>query len=165
MNDRFYSNEDLPNGEQKRRMWRALRRGTRRRRSLLMFVPDLPSFSYGIAASVIVYFLAVGVLSTVRSSIAGAQPDAVRLDQAYQLAIEQFERVVPRVVASRSASSGPSLEARQAELAQLNTAIAELRLATGEGDLSPLKQKRLRQLYGLKLQILQEMIENAEVEL
>ena len=165
MNGTFYTQEDHPSPEQKRRMWRAVRPGASRKRSVLMFIPDARSFAYGIAASVFIYFSAVGVLSTVRNSIAGAKPDAVRLDEAYQSAIEQFERVVPRLVASKDAKTGPALAEREAELSRMNAAIAELRLATGEGDLSPLKQRRLRQLYSLKLQVLQEMIENGEVEL
>jgi hypothetical protein len=165
MIDRFYAEGEQPTPDQRKRMWHAVRRDASGKRSRLMFIPDARSFAYGIAASVLMYFSAVGVVSTVRNSIAGAAPEAVRLDEAYQSAIEQFERVVPRLVASTDAKARPAIAEREAELSRMNAAIAELRLATGEGDLSPLKQRRLRQLYSLKLQVLQAMIENGEVEL
>lgn len=165
MNEHFYSGQDSPSGEQKQRMWREISRATGGRKRLLVFIPDLRSFAYGIAASVVVYFASVGVVSTVRNNITSAQPDAVRLDEAYRTAIEQFERVVPRLAASRGGDVSPSLTARAGELAKLDAAIGELKSVAGDGDLSPLTQRRLRQLYGLKLQVLQEMIENQEVEL
>ena len=164
MTGSFYSKDELPSGEQREKMWVEVRGAVVRKRPLV-FIPDLRSFSYGIAASGLIYFSAVGLLSTVRNSITNAKPDAVKLDEAYQSAIAGFERVVPRMVASRDASASPSLTARQDELQSLNAAITELRSVAGEGDLSPLTQRRLRQLYSLKLQVLQQMIDNGEIEL
>jgi hypothetical protein len=163
MNSGFYAGGDHPSEKQRKRMWSAVAKTLPRRP--FIFIPDLRSFSYGVAAAAVVYFAAVGVSATVGTMVAGGKPEAVRLDEAYQSAIEQLERVAPRAVANRDGVAAPSLAARHSELDNINAAIRDLQALTGGRDLSPLKQKRLRQLYSLKLQVLQDMIENGEIEL
>lgn len=165
--EQFYKESDYPSGDRRKKMWGTIEREIRPEKKSFLFVQDRMSFVYGIAASVILYFTAVGVVSTVRNSIANAQPEVVRLDEAYRSAIEQFEQVAQRdVVASTGDPRVASyISAREEQLQKLNSAINELRLETKHSDVSPLKQKRLRQLYSLKLHILQEMVENGEIDL
>lgn len=165
--DEFYTRGELPSTEGRERMWSSIEAEIRTRKRSLLFIPDRRSFVYGIAASILIYFTAVGVYTTVRNAIVSAQPEAIRLDEAYQSAIEQFERIVPAVT-----SNGPVderrenlLTMRKEQLNKLNEAINELKRETLANDVSPLKQKRLRNLYSMKLQVLQDMIENGEIEL
>jgi hypothetical protein len=165
MIDNFYRPEDEPSGPERERMWRGVRAGITPGRRLFAFVPDIRSFTYGVAAAAVVYFAAVGVGATIRSFSGGAVPEAVRLDDAYRSAIRELERVAPRVVTETGAARSGAAASRLEELRRIDAAISELQAITAGGDLSPLTQKRLRQLYGLKLQVLQKMIEQQEVEL
>ena len=72
-------------------------------------------------------------------------------------------RVAP--VRATADAHGASTAARLAQVRKIDEAIGALRSTTGDGDLSPLLQRRLRQLYSLKLQALQQLIENGEWEL
>jgi hypothetical protein len=165
MTDNFYRPQDEPSGAQRERIWRAVRAQTAPRRLLFGFIPDARSFTYGVAAAAVIYFMAVGVGATVRSFSGGALPEAVRLDDAYRSAIRELERVAPRVVTETGRAGAGAAASRLEELKRIDAAIADLQAITGGSDLSPLTQKRLRQLYGLKLQALQDMIEQQEVEL
>ena len=163
----FYDRRDIPSPGAKKRMWKKIHSGIRERRRVSWFIADRKSFAYGMAASVIIYFSAVGIYSTARESIRNSQPSVIRLDAAYQSAIEQLENVMPQVVSASAPDekSANYLSVRKEQLRKLDAAIAELKSGNTGRDISPMLQKRLRQLYSLKLSVLQEMIENGEIEL
>lgn len=160
--EEFYPKEHLLEGGRKKAMWRAIEAGIRPARRIV----ETRSFLYGMAAAVLVYFTSVGVLTTVRQSIERSRPEAVRLDDAYRSAIEGFEKVIPSVVPATGGKAQEEnyIASRKAQLVSVDAAIEALRKETSAGDLSPLKRKRLRELYSLKLSILQEMVENGDIE-
>ena len=51
---------------------------------------------------------------------------------------------------------------KQQQLDLIDQAIRELRSNIARTDLSPVKQSRLRQLYSLKLQVLQDLLEHGD---
>lgn len=164
--EEFHNNEDQLTPQRRARMWQRIE-GEIDQKGKLFFIPDRRSFVYGIAASILLYFAGTGIISTIRSAAADARPDVIRFDEAYRSAIQQFEHVVPAVDSRTGGDqrSADYVSARKEQLQKLNLAIDEMRTEMRAGDLSQLKQKRLRQLYGLKLQVLQEMIENGEIDL
>jgi hypothetical protein len=164
---RFYKPNDLPTPGIKKRMWREIERQTSPHRASLFFIPDRRSFAYGMAAMVLLYLATIGGVTVVRQLIESAQPSELKVDGAYQSAISAFERVMPSVVAtaSKTLPASGELASRQEQLRLLDDAISDLRRQTNGTDLSPLTRERLRQLYSLKLQILQHMIEQGEIEL
>ena len=91
----------------------------------------------------------------------------MKLDAAYQSAIEEFERVVPQIVSIGGNNPGEInyFTIRKEQLLKIDDAIAGLRSESSGSDLSSLKQKKLRELYSMKLKVLQEMVENGEIEL
>ena len=159
--ERFYAPEASPGDEAKRRIWRNVKKGLKHPKRVLPLINDRRSFLLGMAASLIVYFTAVGIISTLRVSFENSRPHPIRLDQAYMNAIREFEKVIPRT----ASAGGEYLSARQDQLVTLDAAIETLWKEADRGDLSPLKQLRLRQLYGIKLQSLQSMIENGDISL
>lgn len=165
--DRFYKKEDNPTNQSKIRMWNDIIRELPKRKGSLLHIPDKRSFIYGIAALFILYFAALGVMGTIKQTIEQSQPQVVKVDKAYQSAIREFEKIAPHVkyttAANRTGQDYASL--RQEQLDNLDATIESLRKETPSGDLSPLLQTRLRQLYSMKLQILQDMIENGEITL
>ncbi|MBI4429008.1 MAG: hypothetical protein HY562_07800 [Ignavibacteriales bacterium] len=163
--DQFYSADDYPADRQRASMWARIRRemgGPSR----FLFLADRRSFFHGMAASFLVMFAAVGVYTTARGAIEYSQPQAVKLDRAYQSAIREFERIAIQTMdGSQSELSKELSLTRKEHLELLDKAINELKLETNSNDFSSLKRVRLRQLYSLKLKLLQEMVEQGEIEL
>ncbi len=160
--DRFYRDDDNPTRSAKRRIWRSIDGVVRPRRPLLS-VSDTRSFGFGIAASFLLLFSGYGLYHIVDRFVAVDRPAELRFDAAYQSAIQEFERVLP--VASGPSYDDPAkelLEARLQQIRLIDAAIRELRTDIARTDLSPITQARLRQLYGLKLRALLEIIEQGE---
>jgi hypothetical protein len=164
---KFYTHDELPDRSAKTRMWQNITRELRHAKYPLSYVVDKRSFFWGVAASVIIYFTSVGIYTTVKQSVQNSRPDVVKLDAAYQSAINEFERVVPQTVSNTVADPNAKnyIVVRKEQLSKINEAIAGLRSESTGADLSSLKQRKLRELYGMKLKVLQEMIENGEIEL
>lgn len=166
--ERYYSNSDRLSPDIKKRMWRKIESEINTRRtSILLTIPDKRSFLYGMAAALLIFFSAAGIISTIWNAFERSQPHAVKLDAAYTTAIREFEKIVPDVIVSKTDSAGTTdlISVRRDELNNLDAAIQRLQTDAISGDLSPLRQRRLRQLYSMKLNILQEMIENGEIAL
>jgi hypothetical protein len=163
----FYTPNDLPPPASKKRMWQGIKREISPRRASLLFIADRRSFAYGMAAMVLLYLATVGGVTVVKQLVERAQPAELKVDGAYESAISAFERVMPSVVAtaSKTPPEPGRLASRQEQLRLLDAAISDLRRQTNGVDLSPLTRERLRQLYSIKLQILQQMIEQGEIEL
>ncbi|MEK6755921.1 MAG: hypothetical protein AABZ02_07200 [Bacteroidota bacterium] len=165
--DQFYTSDDQPTEAGRKRMWQAIESEIAPHRATFLSIADKRSFAYGMAAAVLLYLSGVGALTVVRQLIENSQPTVVKVDNAYRSAITEFERVVPYVTATTSQSQqmAGELSSRKEQIRLIDAAITELRLQTNENDISPVKRERLRQLYSMKLQILQQMIERGEIEL
>jgi len=165
--DKYYSKEDHPTSQSKKRMWYNISRKLASRKSSFLFIPDKRSFIYGIAASFILYFAVLGIADRIKQTIEQSQPQVVKVDKAYQSAIREFEKIAPQVkyTAATNRTGQDYASVRKEQLDNLDATIESLRKETPFGDLSPLLQTRLRQLYSMKLQILQDMIENGEITL
>lgn len=158
----FYRPEDHPDQRQRRRMWHQVDSAIRGTEPLFA-VRDLRSFTYGMAASIVLLLSVYGLYRFVEQAAAADRPVELRFDAAYRSAIEEFERLLPTAIEAREAA--PTQDATEAQLQQIrliDAAIRELRADAGRGDLSSLTQSRLRQLYGLKLKVLLEIIEQGE---
>ena len=163
----FYPPDDTPDGKRVQAMWQSIRRSVAPLRSGALFIRDGRSFAYGMAATIVLGLASVGAWTIARQAFENAQPQPLKLEKAYVSAIHEFERVVPTVGVNttRYPQVAGQLSDRKDQLKSIDAAIAELRLQTNGTDLSPLKRERLRDLYSKKLQILQQMIEEGEIEL
>jgi hypothetical protein len=130
-------------------------------------IPDQRSFLYGVATSIIIYLSSVGIYHLISGIEERSQPMVIRLDEAYMSAISGFERVMPAIATAKAQSSQSldQINGREVQLKLLDEAIEELRREINHRDISPLKRARLRNLYSIKLQILQKMIEQGDIEL
>ena len=166
--DDFYSNDETPSSSAKRRMWQSIE-GTlpTHKRGALFVIPDTRSFVYGIAASFVLYLAGVGAFNLIRQNMEASQPAETRVANAYQSAIREFESILPATHARSKENEREQgkIESREKQIKLLNEAINGLRSDIERGGPSPIKSSRLRELYSMKLQILQSMIENGEIEL
>lgn len=164
--EEYYQPYDAPDNTTKTMVWRAIEKEIAPHRFSLFMINDKRSFVYGMAAAFVLYLSTVGAFTLIKQSIENGQPSVVQVDKAYQTAIHEFEKVMPRATsAMQSPQNSDALLARKDQLKLLEIAINDLKSETPNIDLSPLKRTKLRQLYSLKLQILQQMIENGEIEL
>jgi hypothetical protein len=163
----FYTPEDAPGKRTTAGMWRSIQRQTEPLQATRWFVNDGRSFLLGMATTIVVGLALVGAWTLARQTFESAQPQPLRLERAYVSAINEFEQVLPVATAkvSQTPQSKEEMTQRAQQLSLVDAAISQLRLQTNGTDLSPLIRGRLRQLYALKLQILQQMIEKGEIEL
>jgi hypothetical protein len=160
--EQFYQQGDRPSRPSKQRMWRSIDHTLRPHRPFFS-VPDTRSFVYGIAASFLFLLSGYGLYTIVERATSGDRPAEIRFDAAYQSAIQEFERVLPAAADSRDSDQGQEvMEARLQQIRLIDAAIKELRTDIARTDISPVTHARLRQLYGLKLRVLLEIIEQGE---
>ena len=165
--DEFYGQGAAPHEKQRIAMWSAIRRHTSAMSSRSMLMWDRRSFAFGMAASLRLGLAIYGGWSIVRQAFEASRPQPLRLEQAYVSAIREFEEIVPteQMKGPQTSLMAGQLTQRREQLRLVDDAITNLRQQTNGTDLSPLKRERMRQLYGMKLQILQQMIEEGEIEL
>lgn len=165
--DEFYRNSDLPSPKAQERMWGVIEQEiTGKKNGKTVFFLHKQSFIYGAAASIVLMLASFGAYSGIDRALANSRPDDVKFDVAYRLAIKELEKVVPAV--EKTVANSPNadiLQTRKEQISLLDTEISLLQRDSKRGDLSELKQSKLRQLYRQKLAILQEMIENGEIQL
>lgn len=162
----FYSERDYPTASARKRMWQAVEAFVGGRKQAVLFAFDRRSFVYGLAASMILMFTSVGVYTTVKNALEYSQPQAIRLDNAYQSAIHEFEEVAARGLLRGGPTTNDEIVSdKREQIRQLDAAINQLRRETNARDLSTLKRARLRELFSMKLKLLQEMVEQGEIEL
>jgi len=165
--EKYYSKEDEPDFKTRKKMWDKIQKEIYSVKHALFTIPDRRSFLFGIAASIIIYLSSVGVYHLIRDIEERSQPMVIRLDDAYISAISEFERVMHAIITAKAQSSQSldQINGRKEQLKLLDEAIEELRGETNQRDISPLKRARLRNLYSIKLQILQKMIEQGDIKL
>jgi hypothetical protein len=163
----FYTSDDSPRRRNIAGIWRRIQRQASPLKPDTWFVSDGRSFMFGMASTIVVGLALVGAWTLARQTFENGQPQPIRLEQAYVSAINEFEHVLPFVTAklSQIPHSKEELTQRSQQLSLVDAAIVQLRLQTNGSDMSPLIRVRLRQLYAMKLQILQQMIEKGEIEL
>ena len=165
--EKYYSKDDMPDRKTKDKMWNEIQKEIHLVKRTLFMIPDRRSFFYGIAASILIYLSSVGIYHLISGIEERSQPMVIRLDEAYMSAISGFERVMPAITAAKAQSSQlfDQINGRKLQLKLLDEAIEELRREINHRDISPIKRSRLRNLYSMKLQILQKMIEQGDIDL
>lgn len=169
--EQFYAPSDEPPVVTRRRMWTNVE-SRLRPQGRPWLVLERRSFALGMAASVLLLLAGFGALSAVERMLDKGRPAALRVDQAYQAAIREFEMLAsepPRVqtvnIQDAVVSRQEIFQSRQDELRAIDEGIASLRSEMTSGDASPVKRARLRDLYAKKLIVLQNMIEQGEITL
>lgn len=165
--DEFYRKDEQLSSSQEGKIWKSVKREFGRWEGFGARAADARSFVLGMAAMLALLFLGLGGYGITTRSLEQSKPIVLRIDDAYRNAIATFEEVLPAYAATFSSSKADSLGilSRTEQLKRVDEAIGELRGSVALHDLSPMKREKLRELYSLKLKILQEMIEKGEVEL
>jgi hypothetical protein len=159
--EEFYDTQATLNDADRKRLWKRIRRALPEGRRPVLVISDGRSFFSGMAAAVLIGFAILGGLQTIRRMHETPESELVR---AYQSAISQFEAVVPASSEARGEALSGQVQSWKNQIGLIDAAIADLRRDIREGGPSPLKHTKLRELYALKLQVLQTMVENGGVQ-
>jgi hypothetical protein len=163
--NQFYPAGDHPSRQAKERMWDVISKSTGKSITVLA-IRDVRSFAAGMAAAVMLLLSGTGLYSLVNRFVESREPQEVRFDDAYRSAIKEFEDILPPPVQVSSVETESGrLQSRFEQLRLIDSAISDLRSDISRTDLSPLKRSRLRQLYSMKLQVLQDIIQQGGMEL
>ena len=163
--EQYYTDDDRPSRESRNRMWAVISKSTGQSR-IPFAVQDSRSFFAGMAAAVLLLLSGTGMYFLANQFVESRQPNEVRFDDAYRSAIKEFEDVLPSPVQVTSVeTNGGRIQSRIQQLALIDDAITELRVGIDQMDVSPLKRSRLRQLYSMKLLVLQDIIQQGDTEL
>jgi hypothetical protein len=156
----FYSENEYPGGNTKKQMWNRIGKSVPRESRAPIVNIDFRSFAFGFGMAFTVIFVCVGIFTLFSKYVSRDEPAYVKINNAYSKAIEEVEKSIPRLsTVSSQSNSGV------AKLTIIDAGIKEIQSDSGPGDVSPVKQNRLRDLYKMKLEILSRMIDVEESKL
>jgi hypothetical protein len=161
----FYKKSDSPDFKTRLRMWNSVRREIRKEKQSYYGL-DFRSFSLGMAAAVILFFSFIGIRSTVLNFIESKRPLDERINRVYDETIDKLENKLPMVLSGKKKSVNVDdlIEVQLEGLESINDAIVDLKLNQDSYNQSPVKQRRLRELYKMKLEIINAIIAIEENE-
>ena len=158
--NKYYNNYELPDSKTQKRMWKSVQNEIKGDKRKLLPDIEFRSFSFGMAAAVIVFFTFVGIKAVLSNFIESKQPISQRVNEVYLDAINSFERKMPLILANKESSIklDDLISVRQEQLRTIDEAITEFKKDEKESDQSPMKLRRLTELYKMKLDLLNEII-------
>ncbi len=160
----FYAKKDIPGSFKKKKMWIKISRELSKNNSEDIQFIDWRSFSFGIAAAVILFFTSVGIYTVINSIAENQKPQIVQLTDAYRSTISRLENILPENIKSnRPVDVDEKILPKKEKLIYVNEAISELQSEHNKNDYSKLKLERLYSLYKMKLEILEEIIAMEEI--
>lgn len=157
--EEFYK-YDSPDANSKHRMWRTIENEIKPIRIHSGYFFDRRSFAMGMGAALIIIFAAIGVYTVINQLVYINTPTNLKLNSAYLSAIKQIETTMPRGNnITGSVEVDEYIAIQKEELKEIDEAINSFHDEYPEHDYSKIKQERLRQLYKLKLDVLEKIIE------
>ncbi len=155
----FYKEEDRITRVQKSRIWQAVH--------FQLFSGDLKShfnfewrnYTLGMATSVILFLAGIGVWTLIGDSRINAESELSLLNSTYSQAIYKLEKIAARKLSNSNVKNlDELLQAKSERLNSVSNAISEIKTNKELREFETIKEKRLRQLYLMKLEILDEII-------
>lgn len=158
--NKFYDDNELPDFKTRKKIWGFVKEEIKNEKKILFHQIELRSFSLGLAAAVVMFFTFIGAKTTIQKFIDNSQPINSKINDVYLEAINNFEKSLPVILADKknSVELDNVISVRQEQLATIDNAIEDFNNSQESFDQSPVKQKRLRELYKMKLEVLNEII-------
>lgn len=154
----FYENSDEPNMQAKRQLWRGIRKEIIPSRDLFSMF-DIRSYGLGFATAFLFLFAVIGMYTVGKTLIYENKPNELIINSSYQKAINEFEQLLPIIAkTNNTVQVDEFLQVKQEELKDIDVAIHQYVQEYSKGDLSQIKQDRLRSLYKIKLNVLEGII-------
>lgn len=157
--DEFYKEEKL-SSIKKKRIWKNIKSEFHGKKFRTEYSFHKISFSLGFAAAFILLFACIGLYSVIRGLMYENTPMNLRINSAYQNVISQLEKNLPETKTSgESIIVDEFIQIKKEELNDIDKAIKVFQNEGYKNDYSRIKQERLRELYKMKLEVLEKIIE------
>ena len=163
----FYEPDESISPSVKKELWKNINSSITPQKEKSFWSFEYRSFAFGMAATVILFFTFIGVKSTVSNFIYENKSYNEKINNSYQEVIGSFEKTLPLILANkeRSIKLDDILSEKTEELKVINYAINEFKDNSNSIENSPIKEERIRKLYRMKLEIINDIIELEEREL
>jgi AcrR family transcriptional regulator len=164
MENAFYTPEDYPAKDEKKAIWSGIKQElpvSNAPPTTIFF--HFKSFAAGMAAAILLILAGFGARSLLRD--AGLFPEKHSLDAAYTEAMERLLQAAPQHAQTVSHEGRMKLELRLKGIEDVDAMIEEIRndmLLYGNSDF---KQKQLRNLYAIKMDMVKELLLDGEFSL
>ncbi|MCF8261683.1 MAG: hypothetical protein K9J12_12975 [Melioribacteraceae bacterium] len=155
----FYSKNDEPKKYSKFRVWRKIRSEIRSTKSKRM---ELRSFALGFATALLAIFAFAGVFNLYTQLTIERLPQQVKINNAYKSAIDEFEKILPVKSFDPNQDVDLVLASQLEKMNDINTAINTIKNERNDRDFSKINMQRLRLLYKMKLETIEQIIKIEE---
>lgn len=156
----FYENESTIPIRTKSRMWKNIKKELMPERRSFFASIEYKSFAFGMAATIVLFFTFVGMKTTWENYVDRNMPVNQKINSVYMDAIGKFENTLPILVQGNTISNREErlLAVKREELKTIDDALNIIKSDLDKYDNSPLIQTKLRELYGIKLKVISEIL-------
>ena len=159
--NKFYDKNDYPGNTKQKIMWHNIRNSISgnfaNRRTLI----DLRSFMFGMAFTIIIFVISIAAVKFVPQLFLNYKNEEVKINNAYSSASDELEKSLPHFISTldKSERTKQLLNVRMEELHYINETIKQYKYSINQTDLSIIKQQRLLELYQLKIDAINKIIQ------
>ena len=159
--NKFYDKNDYPGKKTEKILWNNIRNSIVDNIMNRRTVIDLKSFIYGMAFTVIISIISITAIKFVPQLFFNYKSEEVKINRAYSSAANELEKSLPNFITTldKSERTRELLNVRLEELQYLNEAIKQYNHTLSQSDISLIKQQRLLELYQLKIDVINKIIQ------
>jgi len=160
MHNKFYKKNESPGSELSKKMWNEIEQNINPVKKEFRFIVERKSFSIGFSAAALLVIVIFNLYAFLSSIVFNNEPEIIKINKTYSETIIGMERILPAALfdESKSIDVDEQLLANLENLDNVNQAITDLHDDFSSQDVSIIKQDRLRTLYRMKLDVLENLI-------
>ncbi len=158
--NKFYERNESPDSELSKKMWNEIEKNIISNRKEFNFTIERKSFTIGFSAAAIFVLIIFNLYAFLSNIAFNNEPEIMKINRTYSKTISRMEILLPASLfdENQSINLDEQLVANLENLNGVNQAINELYSDFSSQDLSLIKQERLRNLYKMKLDVLESLI-------
>ena len=159
--NKFYGKDDYPGNAKQKIMWNNIRNSILDNFANKRTVMDLRSFMFGMAFTIVIFIISIAAIRFVPQLFFNFKNEEVKINHAYSSAAEELEKSLPNFISTldKSERTKQLLNVRMEELQYINETIKQYKHLLNQSDLSIIKQQRLLELYQLKIDAINKIIQ------
>ena len=158
--NRFYERSESPDSRLSKKMWNEIEQNINPIKKEFSFTVERKSFSFGFSAAALLVIVVFNLYAFLSNIAFSNEPEIIKINKTYSETISGMERILPAALfdESKSINVDEHLLAKLENLDNVNQAITDLHDDFSTQDVSLIKQERLRTLYRMKLDVLENLI-------
>lgn len=160
--NKFYGSHDSPGKSEIKKMWNEVENSLKvEKKRFLKSALDTRSFIYGMAFTIIVFLFALAAVRFAPGIVYDNKSEDVKINRAYSRAADELEKSIPNFISTldKSERTRELIDVRLEELKYINDAIYQYKNMLKQSDLTKIKQERLLELYQMKIDAINKIIQ------